>query len=144
MTNNETLQLRVSNSLRKYITVIENIVCKLTNRKMAILWNFEFTPEKFVHTCCVWTYWRKLHNEELHLVYSLPNFVIAITPRCVLQACDRRQILIEFLREVLKKRHILGDISIVDRIILKWILNKKYGSVWPGFTKRCVGLFWKL
>jgi hypothetical protein len=47
----------------------------------------------------------------------------------MLQACDGRKVLKEFMREVLKKRHHLGDTGIDERIILKWILNIKCGRV---------------
>jgi hypothetical protein len=47
----------------------------------------------------------------------------------VLQACDGRKVLKEFLREVLKKIHHLGDRGLHERIILKWILNIICGRV---------------
>jgi len=64
-----------------------------------------------------------------------------LKPRSVQQACDRRQISTEFLREDLNKRHHLEAMGIEERIILKRILRK----VWEGVTwvhkEKCWVLF---
>ena len=73
--------------------------------------------------------WRKLHNEELNDLYSLPNIVWLIKSRImrwsghVGRTGDSRgvyRILVGNLRE----RDQLGDLGLDGRIMLSWIFRK--------------------
>ena len=75
--------------------------------------------------------WRKLRNEELNDLYSLPNIVWLIKSRImrwsghVARTGDSRgvyRILVGNLRE----RDQLGDLGLDGRIILRWIFRKWY------------------
>jgi hypothetical protein len=73
--------------------------------------------------------WRKLHNEELHNLYSSPNIIRMIKSR-------RMRWAVKIARMVTKrnpyrilvgkpKRKIpLGNLDIGGRVILKWILER--------------------
>jgi len=74
--------------------------------------------------------WRKLHNEELNDLYSLPIIVRVIKSRImrwtghVAHMGERRGIYTGFYWGNLRERDNLGDPGIDGRIILRWIFRK--------------------
>jgi alkanesulfonate monooxygenase SsuD/methylene tetrahydromethanopterin reductase-like flavin-dependent oxidoreductase (luciferase family) len=70
--------------------------------------------------------WRRLHNEELHDLYSSPNIIRAMksiilkTAGHVARMADRRVAHVALVGRPDERRHRLEDLS-VDGIILKWI-----------------------
>jgi hypothetical protein len=73
--------------------------------------------------------WRKLHNEELHDLYSSPPIVRAIKTRRMRWAghearIGRREAYTGFWWENLRERDRWGDPGIDGRIILRWIFKK--------------------
>jgi hypothetical protein len=67
--------------------------------------------------------WRKLHNEQLHDLYSSPNIVRVIKSKIMRWAGDvawmgRREACTEFWWENLRKRYHWGDQGIDGGIIL--------------------------
>jgi hypothetical protein len=82
---------------------------------------------------------RKLHNEELKDLYSLPNIVRVVKSRRIRWAghvvrmgedIDAHMVLWESLRE----RGHWGDQDIDGRIILRWIFRKLEGVVGTGWS----------
>jgi hypothetical protein len=77
--------------------------------------------------------WRKLHNEELNDLYSLPNIFRVLKSRIVRWAghVARRKtegVHIYFLWGHLRERAYLQDLRLDGRIILKWIFMKWDGA----------------
>jgi hypothetical protein len=81
--------------------------------------------------------WRKLHNEELHDLYSSRSIARVIKSRRmrwaghVARMGERRGVykrLIGYLRE----RDHLGDPGVDGRIILRWIFRKFNVGKWTG------------
>jgi hypothetical protein len=79
--------------------------------------------------------WRRLHNEELHDVYSSPNVIRVIRSirmkwaghvACVGERRGAFRVLVGNLR----KRIHLEDLGIDGKIIIKWILKKWGGEAW--------------
>jgi hypothetical protein len=72
--------------------------------------------------------WRKLHNEELNDLYSLPNIVPVIKSRRKGRAGERvsgrGEAYTGFWWGNLRERDHLGDPAINGRIILRWICRK--------------------
>jgi hypothetical protein len=73
--------------------------------------------------------WRKLHNEELHNLYSLPNIIRMILSRRIRWAGQvhkwgRRGMHIGYWWESQKKRDHQKDQDVGGWTILKWILEK--------------------
>jgi len=74
--------------------------------------------------------WRKLHNEELNVLYCSPNIVQVIKWRIIRWAGDvahmgeRRRVYTGFWWGNLKERDHLGDPGIDGRIILRWSFRK--------------------
>jgi hypothetical protein len=77
-----------------------------------------------------WIGWRKLHNDELHNLYSSPHFIILAKSR-------RKRIVghVEHIREKImhiifrcerqKERDQWEDIDVGERTILKWISRRE-------------------
>jgi hypothetical protein len=81
--------------------------------------------------------WRKLHNEELNDLYSLPNIFWVIKSRrmrwvgyvvCTGERRGAYRVLVGELRE----RDHLEDLGIDRKIILRWIFRKWDGGAWTG------------
>jgi hypothetical protein len=73
--------------------------------------------------------WRKLHNEELHNLYSLPSIIRMIKSRRMRWAghvshMGRRGMHIGFWWGSQKERDHWEDLHMGERIILRWILEK--------------------
>jgi hypothetical protein len=79
--------------------------------------------------------WRKLHNEELSVVYFLPNILQVVKSRRMRWAghvaCmgEGRGVHRVFWWGNLRKRDHWGDPDIDGRIILRWIIRKWEGVV---------------
>jgi hypothetical protein len=85
--------------------------------------------------------WRKLHNEELNYLFSLPSVFQAIKPRRmrweghVARMGERRGVYRVFGVGDLRERDHLEDSGVDERIILIWIFRKldvvvRTGSSW--------------
>jgi hypothetical protein len=83
--------------------------------------------------------WRRLHNEELHDLYSSLNIVQVINLRRMKwaghvawmgEARGGYRILVGKLRE----RDHLGEPGIDRRIILRWIFRKWDVGIWSGLS----------
>ena len=88
--------------------------------------------------------WRKLHNEQLNDLYSLPNIVRVVKSRRMRWAGhvarmgeDRgvHRVLVEKPEE---KSH-WGDQDVDGRIILRWIFRKLEGVVGTGWSWLRIG-----
>jgi len=81
--------------------------------------------------------WRKLHNEELNDLYSLPNIVRVIKSRRMRWAghvarMGERRGVYRVLWGNMRERDNLGDPGVDGRIILRWIFRKWDVGVWTG------------
>jgi hypothetical protein len=81
--------------------------------------------------------WRKLHNEELHDLYSSPNIVWVIKWRRMRWAGDiarmgKREVCNGFWWGNRKERDHWADPAISGRIILRLIFRKWDVMVWMG------------
>ena len=77
--------------------------------------------------------WRKLYNEELNVLHSLPSIAQVIKlrrMRCTVHVAHvrRGEVLLAFGRE----RNHLEDPGIDERIILRWIFRKWDVGAWTG------------
>jgi hypothetical protein len=84
--------------------------------------------------------WRRLHNEELHALYSSTNIIQLIKSRGKRGAehvalRERGEMHTEFRWEDLREEDYLEDTDIDGRIILEWIFKKLDGEA-------CTGLIW--
>jgi hypothetical protein len=73
--------------------------------------------------------WRKLHNEELHNLYSSPSIIRMIKSRRMRWAghvarMGQRGMPIEYWWESQKERHHWEDKDVGGWAILKWVLEK--------------------
>ena len=81
--------------------------------------------------------WRKLHDEELSDLYSLPNIVRVVKSRRMRWAghvarVGRGEVCTGFWWGNLRKRYRWGDPDVDGRIILRWIFRKWGGGLGPG------------
>ena len=79
--------------------------------------------------------WRKLHNEELSDLYSLPNIVRVVKSRLMRWAggmwrvWGRGEVCTGFWWGNLRERDNWGDPDVDGRIILRWLFRKWEGVV---------------
>jgi hypothetical protein len=73
--------------------------------------------------------WRKLHNEELHNLYSPPSIARMIKSRRMRWA-GNVQMHVEYWWESQKGRDHYEDQDVGGWIILKWIFERYDGVVW--------------
>ena len=86
--------------------------------------------------------WRKLHNEELNDLYSLPNIVRVVKSRRMRWAGHQDMWRVWGRIEVctgcwwgsLRKRGHLGDQDVDGSIILRWIFMKLEGILGTGWS----------
>ena len=83
--------------------------------------------------------WRKLHNEELSELYSLPNIVLKVKSRRMRWAghvarMGRGEGCTGLRWGNLRERDHWGDPDADGRIILRWILRKWEGVVGTGLS----------
>jgi len=81
--------------------------------------------------------WRKLHNEELHDLYSSPNILWVLKLRrirCVghVVCMGENKVYTGFCWGNVRERDHLGDPGVDWRIILRWIFRKWDVGVWTG------------
>jgi hypothetical protein len=91
------------------------------------------------YVCCnrVTGEWIKLHNEELHALYSSPNIVLVIKSRRMrlvghVERMGRREAGIGFWWGNLRERDHWRDPGVDERILIKWIFRKWDVGVWTG------------
>jgi hypothetical protein len=89
--------------------------------------------------------WRKLHNEELHNLYSSPDIIRQIESQGELcghgmwHAWGRREKYTRFWLESLKERAHLEDQGTDGRMGSEWLLGRLAGLVWIGFNWLRIG-----
>jgi hypothetical protein len=88
--------------------------------------------------------WRKLYNEELNDLYSLPNIVRVVRSRRMRWA--GRVVCMVEERGVtgcwwgnLREKGRWGDTDVDGRIILRWMFRKLEGVVGTGWSWRRIG-----
>jgi hypothetical protein len=92
--------------------------------------------------------WRKLHNDELNGLYSLPNIVRVVKSRRMRWArhvapMGRGEVCTGFWRGNLRGRDRWGDRGVDGRIILRWIFKKWEVGVRTGFCWLRIGDMWR-
>jgi hypothetical protein len=81
--------------------------------------------------------WRRLHNEEINVLYSSPNIVRVIKSRRmrwarhVARMGEEREVYRVLVGKPEGKSH-WGDLGIDGWIILGWISRRWDGSMWTG------------
>ena len=88
--------------------------------------------------------WRKLHNEELSDLYSLPNIVRVVKSRIMrwvehVARMGQGREFTGFRWENLMGRDHWGDPDVDGRIILRWIFRKWEGVVGNGWSWLRIG-----
>ena len=89
--------------------------------------------------------WRKLLNEELNDLYSLPNIVWVIKlgkmrwAGHVARMGETRGVYRVWWGNLRERAH-LGDPGIVGRIILRWIFRKWDVGIWTGSGRLRIGI----
>jgi hypothetical protein len=84
--------------------------------------------------------WRKLHNEELNCLYSLPNIVWLVKSRRMRWAGHvARMGCTGCWWGNLRERGHWGDPNVDGRIILRWIFRKFEGVVGSGWSWLRIG-----
>ena len=88
--------------------------------------------------------WRKLHNEELSDLYSLPNIVRVVKSRIMrwvehVARMGQGRECTGFRWENLMGRDHWGDPDVDGRIILRWIFRKWEGVVGNGWSWLRIG-----
>jgi hypothetical protein len=88
--------------------------------------------------------WRKLHNEELNDLYSLPNIVRLTKSRIMRWAghvarMGKGKGVYRILVRRPGKRDHWGDPGVDGRIILRWIFRKWDRGVWTGLIWLRIG-----
>jgi hypothetical protein len=90
------------------------------NRVLRII----FGPKKDEVIGC----WRKLHNEELHNLYSSLSIIRMMGDEmgraCISHATEK-----EYIRDFDEKSRMKEDVDIGGRIIVRWILERQDGVV---------------
>jgi hypothetical protein len=87
--------------------------------------------------CLTGEEWRKLHNEQLHDLYSSPNIARVIKLRRIRRSghvarMGRREAFIRFWWGNLKETAHWGDSGVDGRILLRCIFRKWDVRVWTG------------
>jgi hypothetical protein len=88
--------------------------------------------------------WRKLHNEELNDLYSLPNILRVVKSRRMrwaghLARMGKGRVVHRFLVRKREGRRPLGDPDVDGRITLRWIFRKWKGVVGTGWSGLRIG-----
>ena len=88
--------------------------------------------------------WRKLHNEELSDLYSLPNIVLVVKSRRMRWAghvarMGRGEVCTGFWWGNVRERDHWGDPDVDGRIILRSIFRKSEGVVGTGWSWLRIG-----
>ena len=88
--------------------------------------------------------WRKLHNEELKVLYSSPNIARVIKSRSmrwaghVARMGEGRGVYTVLVGRSEERNH-LEDPGVDGRIILRWIFRKWNVGAWTGFIWLGIG-----
>jgi hypothetical protein len=83
--------------------------------------------------------WRKLHNEELHNLYSSPDIIRQVKPRRmrwaghVARMGEERKMCTGFWWERPKERDHLKDQGVGGKMRSEWILGRLACGVWIAF-----------
>jgi len=72
--------------------------------------------------------WRRLHNEELHNLYTSPRIF-----RLIQSSRKRCAGLVASMRREMKRNDCSEDPGVDGRIMSEWILGKYGGKLWSGF-----------
>jgi hypothetical protein len=85
--------------------------------------------------------WRKLHNEELHDLYSSPSIIRIIKSRRMKWAghVARLEKIIDYWWESQRERYYYEDQDVGGWIILRRILERWDGVMWTGLVWLRIG-----